>query len=136
MSRVRGKNTSPEMRVRKTAHALGFRFRLHRKDLPGKPDLVFPKHRIAVFVHGCFWHRHPDCKKAGMPKSKKKFWKAKFDRNVLRDRENVAALERMGWTVKVLWECETKDAERLPELVAAVLGAKKKHKASARRGEE
>src|SRR5262245_46292388 len=86
MSRVKGKNTTPEMRVRKAAHGLGLRFRLHRKDLPGKPDIVFPKYRVAVFVHGCFWHRHKSCPKASMPKSNTSFWKHKFDQNVKRDK--------------------------------------------------
>jgi DNA mismatch endonuclease, patch repair protein len=108
MSRVRGKDTTPEMRVRRAAHALGLRFRLHRKDLPGKPDLVFPKHRVALFVHGCFWHRHPACSKASMPKSRKEFWREKFDANVARDARAEAALEKMGWRVVKVWECETK----------------------------
>ncbi|MER9144642.1 very short patch repair endonuclease [Mesorhizobium sp. M0871] len=125
MRRVKGKDTLPEMRVRRVAHALGYRFRLHPCDLPGKPDLVFRKHHVVVFVHGCFWHRHPGCKKAGMPKSKTEFWEAKFNRNVCRDRENVAELERMGWKVRVLWECETKDPNHLPELIAAALEASK-----------
>lgn len=108
MSRVRSKNTSPEMRVRRLAHAMGLRFRLHRKDLPGKPDLVFPRYRIALFVHGCFWHRHPSCAKASTPKSQTDFWASKFDRNVERDRRNEEALNALGWRVLVIWECETK----------------------------
>lgn len=108
MSRVRGKNTSPEMRVRRAAHALGLRFRLHRKDLPGKPDLVFPKHQIAMFVHGCFWHRHPECSKASIPKSRVEFWQKKFDANVARDARVEAELESLGWHVIIIWECDTK----------------------------
>lgn len=113
MSRVRGKNTSPEMRVRRAAHALGLRFRLHRKDLPGKPDLVFSARRVALFVHGCFWHRHPGCTKASTPKSRTDFWQAKFDANVARDTRVAAELEDLGWRVATIWECETKRPEAL-----------------------
>lgn len=109
MSQVKPKDTLPEMRVRTVAHALGYRFRLHRKDLPGKPDLVFPRCKLAIFVHGCFWHRHPGCIKASTPKSKVKFWETKFQRNIERDSENIAALNRLGWRVMIIWECETKD---------------------------
>ena len=108
MSRVKGKNTTPEMRVRRAAHASGLRFRLHRKDLPGKPDLVFPKFRVAMFVHGCFWHRHNACSKASMPKSRTEFWRDKFDANVSRDARVEAELEALGWRVVTIWECETK----------------------------
>ncbi|HYI49626.1 MAG TPA: very short patch repair endonuclease [Allosphingosinicella sp.] len=108
MSRVRSKNTSPEMRVRRAAHALGLRFRLHRKDLPGKPDLVFPKHRVALFVHGCFWHRHPGCSKASTPKSRTPYWEAKFRANVDRDVRVSRELELLGWSARTIWECETK----------------------------
>lgn len=118
MSRVRGKNTSPEIRVRKAAHALGFRFRLYRKDLPGKPDLVFPKYRVALFVHGCFWHRHPGCSKASMPKSRTDYWADKFATNVARDRRNAESLRAAGWRVEIVWECETKDAEALKAVLA------------------
>lgn len=113
MSRVKGKDTSPELRVRRAAHALGLRFRLHRRDLPGKPDLVFPKFRVAMFVHGCFWHRHEGCSKASVPKSRVEFWKMKFDTNVVRDAKNAAELRTRGWRVANIWECETKDAAAL-----------------------
>lgn len=116
MSRVNGKNTSPEMRVRRVAHSLGFRYRLHRKDLPGTPDLVFPKRRIALFVHGCFWHRHPGCKKASTPKTRTDYWNAKFTSNVSRDVSVIKKLNGLGWTVSVIWECQTKDDEFLSEL--------------------
>src|SRR3546814_11343437 len=96
MSRVKGKDTTPEMRVRRAAHALGLRFRLHRNDLPGKPDLVFPKHRVAMFVHGCFWHRHPDCPKASMPKSRTDYCGEKFDANIARGARVKAELEGVG----------------------------------------
>lgn len=109
MSRVRAKDTSPEVRVRKVAHAMGLRFRLYRKDLPGKPDLIFPKYRLAVLVHGCFWHRHRGCRKASMPKSRVDFWNNKFSANVARDRSVRIQLRNLGWRVGVIWECQTKD---------------------------
>lgn len=120
MSRVRSKNTSPELRVRKAAHALGLRFRLHRKDLPGKPDLVFPKYRIAVFVHGCFWHRHPNCVKTTTPKSSIEMWSAKFKRNIERDAANIAEMSRLGWRTEVIWECETKSPEKLSQRLNSI----------------
>lgn len=113
MSRVRGKDTSPEMRVRRIAHALGLRYRLHRRDLPGKPDLAFPKHRVALFVHGCFWHRHRDCRKASDPKSREEYWQAKFSANIERDARVAEELTRLGWRVTTIWECETKSPERV-----------------------
>jgi DNA mismatch endonuclease, patch repair protein len=117
MSRVRGKHTSPEVRVRKAAHQMGLRFRLHRKDLPGKPDLVFPKHKVALFVHGCFWHRHPGCKKATTPKTRVDYWIAKFAVNERRDKQNIRDLAALGWNVHIIWECETKDLDKLPDLI-------------------
>ena len=110
MSRVRTRNTSPEIIVRKMAHALGHRFRLHRRDLPGTPDIVFPKLRLALFVHGCFWHRHPGCMRATIPEANFEFWKRKLDRNVERNREAVSDLVANGWRVQAIWECETKDS--------------------------
>lgn len=108
MRSVRGKNTAPEMKVRSALHRAGYRFRLHRKDLPGKPDIVLPSRRAVVFVHGCFWHRHPACRAASSPSTRVAFWQDKFARNVERDRLAIAALERAGWAVHVIWECETK----------------------------
>lgn len=113
MAKVRGKDTRPELVVRKLAHALGFRFRLHRRDLPGSPDLVFPRLHKAVFVHGCFWHRHPGCSKASTPKTRAEFWKSKFAANVQRDCRAIVALEEMGWDVCVVWECETANVMHL-----------------------
>ena len=123
MARVRGKDTDPEMRVRCVAHRMGLRFRLHRKDLPGKPDLVFPKHRLAVFVHGCFWHRHPGCARASMPSTRAEFWRAKFDANVARDARQQAALEALGWTVLVLWECRLKEEAKIEGALEAAVRA-------------
>ncbi|WP_347337737.1 very short patch repair endonuclease [Variibacter gotjawalensis] len=126
MSRVQGKNTSPEIRVRKAVHAAGLRFRLHRKDLPGTPDLVLPKRGIALFVHGCYWHRHPGCRKATPPSSE--FWAEKFRMNVARDRRVKAQLRKLGWHVITIWECETKDPDRLSRIIEGrVLGLTKRH---------
>lgn len=122
MSRVGGKNTTPEMVVRRMAHSLGLRFRLHRKDLPGTPDIVFPKWKVAIFVHGCFWHRHPGCAKASTPKSRIDFWQCKFDSNVRRDEKNAELLRDLGWSVITVWECETKSSERVREKLAQIFG--------------
>lgn len=109
MSRIRCMHTRPEMIVRRIAHRLGLRFRLHRKDPPGTPDLVFPSRRLALFVHGCFWHRHSGCRKAGESKTRPDYWQAKFDRNVARDCEVRDRLNALGWRVMTIWECETGD---------------------------
>ena len=109
MSRIQGRDTVPEVVVRRTAHRLGFRFRLYRKDLPGRPDLVFPRFRAIVFVHGCFWHRHDGCRFAYTPRSRVRFWTEKFRQNVARDRRTEDALRNLGWRVMVIWECETRD---------------------------
>lgn len=106
--------------MRRAAHARGLRFRLHRKDLPGHPDLVFPKYRLALFVHGCFWHRHPGCAKASTPKSRTDFWQAKFDANVARDRRVAAELDELGWRVATIWECETKRSEVLDSALRTI----------------
>lgn len=111
MAGIRGRDTAPERAVRRVAHRMGLRFRLHRKDLPGRPDLVFPRHRLAVFVHGCFWHRHEGCRYAYTPKSRAAFWTRKFAGNVARDRRNEDALRDLGWRVLIVWECEARDAE-------------------------
>ncbi len=121
MARVQSKNTAPEMRVRRIAHRMGLRFRLHRTDLPGKPDLVFPRYRMVVFVHGCFWHRHTDCKRASLPATRQEFWQAKFESNIARDLKQQAALANSGWTVLVLWECELKDERGIEERLSAAI---------------
>lgn len=113
MSRIRGKNTKPEMAVRRMLHAAGFRFRLHVKDLPGKPDIVLPKWRTVIFVHGCFWHRHEGCKDTTTPKTRTEWWLEKFAKNVANDLKKQSALEAAGWKVIVVWECEMKNAEEL-----------------------
>jgi DNA mismatch endonuclease (patch repair protein) len=108
MAQVHSENTSPEMRVRKAIHAAGFRYRLYRKDLPGKPDLTLSKYRIVVFVHGCFWHWH-GCKRSRMPSSNTEYWRRKIDNNVRRDRENLEKLKNLGWEPVSVWECELKE---------------------------
>ena len=108
MAGIRGRDTAPELAVPRIAHRMGLRFRLHRKDLPGRPDLVLPKHRLAVFVRGCFWHRHEGCRYASTPKSRVAFWTAKFEANVVRDARQQAALRALGWQVLVIWQCETR----------------------------
>ena len=113
MRAVKSKNTSPEMRVRSAAHRLGLRFRLHRRDLPGSPDLIFPGRKTALFVHGCFWHRHENCSKATTPKTNAEYWGRKFRDNVERDGRNRRKLEEEGWKVLVIWECETKTHESI-----------------------
>ena len=112
MSRIGSKNTAPEMIVRKLLYALGYRYRLHRKDLPGKPDIVFQSRRKAIFVHGCFWHGH-GCRIGRPPKTRPEFWLPKLDANRRRDADNLAELERRGWQVLVVWQCQTKDAAEL-----------------------
>lgn len=122
MSRIRGKGTKPEMLVRSTAHRLGFRFRLHVKKLPGSPDLVFPGRKTALFVHGCFWHRHQGCPYCYVPKSNIQFWREKFKKNVVRDKRVHSGLEEMGWRVAVIWECETADSDGLRKRLKGLLG--------------
>ena len=120
MSRIPGKNTKPEKRVRSELHRLGYRFRIHRNDLPGKPDIVFVARRIAVFVHGCFWHRHRGCKNCTTPSNNRRFWLNKFGGNISRDSRNRIALRRLGWKCIVIWECETEDFESLRRSLARV----------------
>ena len=118
MSGIRGKNTKPELIVRSFLHRAGLRFRLHAK-LPGRPDLVFPKYRTVVFVHGCFWHRHENCRFTTFPSSNVEFWKLKFDANVKRDKDAKAALRKLGWTVLVVWSCQT-TSRKLSQLAANI----------------
>ncbi len=121
MSRIRSKNTTPEKTVRSMLHSMGYRFRIHRKDLPGHPDVTFPRQRVAIFVHGCFWHKHEGCKKNRDPKSNTPFWAEKFAKNVARDRKSQAALESDGWTVHVIWECEIEDIQALSKRIRHIL---------------
>ncbi len=111
MSRIRGKNSVAEMRLRSLIHGMGFRYRLHVKTLPGTPDLVFPSRKAVIFMHGCFWHRHQDCRLARMPKSRVAFWREKLEANKRRDEENVKRLNELGWRVLVIWECQMKEKD-------------------------
>jgi DNA mismatch endonuclease (patch repair protein) len=125
MALVRGKDTKPEMVVRRLVHGMGYRFRLHRRDLPGKPDIVLPRFRKAIEVRGCFWHRHPDpaCGRARIPKTRQDFWIPKLEGNALRDAENERRLRAMGWDLLVIWECQTTPTRRreLAEIIRAFL---------------
>jgi len=123
MRRVRGRDTKLEMVVRRLVHCMGYRYRLHRRDLPGAPDLVFPSRRKVIFVHGCFWHRHPDpaCRLARMPKSNLDFWAAKLEKNKERDELIRARLTELGWNVLVIWECQTRDREALKAQIGGFL---------------
>jgi DNA mismatch endonuclease, patch repair protein len=120
MSRIRDKDTKPEIKVRSLLHKSGYRFRLHRKDLPGKPDIVLPKYNTVIFVHGCFWHRHKNCKFTYNPKSRKKFWQDKFQGNVDRDKRNRKKLSSLGWRTVVIWECQTNHSEKLQQLIVKI----------------
>lgn len=120
MAGIRSKNTKPELLLRRALHARGLRYRLHGAKLPGKPDLVFAKHQAVIFVHGCFWHRHSNCRFATTPSTRSEFWTAKFSANIERDKRNVAALLENGWRIATVWECALKggDVSRVAELVA------------------
>lgn len=120
MARVRTRDTTPERIVRSVAHRLGFRFRLHVADLPGRPDMVFPSKHKVIFVHGCFWHRHT-CKRGALPRSNIEFWREKLERNQSRDMEVIKSLRHSGWNVMVVWECETRDPEKLGSRLNAFL---------------
>lgn len=122
MSRVRGKHSKPERAVRSAAHLLGFRFRLHRRGLPGSPDLVFPRLKKIIFVHGCFWHRHPGCHRTTSPKTRAGFWNEKFVTNVERDARVERELRALGWKVMIVWECQTLNSAKLFGLLKSFLG--------------
>jgi DNA mismatch endonuclease, patch repair protein len=113
MSAIRGRDTIPERAVRSCLYRLGFRFRLHSPKLPGRPDIVLPRYRTVVFVHGCFWHRHPGCRFATTPASRQEFWQRKFQQNVERDRQAQERLQEAGWTVLVVWECQIRETESM-----------------------
>lgn len=121
MSRIRGRDTLPEKRVRSLLHRHGFRFSLRRKDLPGKPDIVLPARRAVVFVHGCFWHQHDGCRNATMPSTRRSFWEAKLKGNVARDGRNYEALRSLGWQVITVWECELTNEDRVARRLAREL---------------
>lgn len=123
MSAIRPADTAPELAVRRYLHAAGLRFRVHDRTLPGRPDIVLPRHRAVVFVHGCFWHRHRDCRFANEPASNSEFWQRKFECNVQRDRDSTITLAAFGWSVLVIWECQTGDVEKLDQLYWCIRGA-------------
>jgi DNA mismatch endonuclease (patch repair protein) len=123
MGRIGSKDTRPEMLVRRLVHALGYRYRLHVKELPGKPDLVFRSRKKVIFVHGCFWHQHKGCREGRVPSSSESYWAPKLARNVERDGEHLRSLKRLGWKVLVLWECQLDSVARLERKVRAFLGS-------------
>ena len=120
MSAIKSKNTKPEIKVRKVLHSMGYRFRLHSKDLPGSPDIVLPKYKTVIFVHGCFWHRHENCKYASIPKTRQEFWNKKFEENIKRDSEIQDKIKNLNWRSVVIWECETKNIENLRDKIIDV----------------
>lgn len=123
MRQIRSRDMKPEVAVRRIVHAMGYRYRLHRRDLPGKPDLVFGPRRAVIFVHGCFWHQH-DCRDGHSPRSNTAYWGEKLRRNAERDAAHVAALSAMGWRVLVIWECQVRDRDAVAQAVADFLGAR------------
>lgn len=125
MALVRGKDTRPELLVRRLVHGLGYRYRLHARDLPGTPDLVFAGRGKVIFVHGCFWHRHARCSLARLPKSRGEFWLPKLEGNAARDKRSARALKRLGWGVMTIWECQLKNAVRLEARIRRFLDEKR-----------
>ena len=125
MSRVRRKDTKPEMVVRRLLHAAGYRYRLHVHDLPGRPDLAFPSRRKAIFVHGCFWHRHLGCPRSTIPRTRVEFWRAKFAANIERDKRKIGELESLGWECEIVWECETREPKALLVRLLSFLGPRR-----------
>jgi DNA mismatch endonuclease, patch repair protein len=124
MSRVSGKNTKPELVVRSLLHNMGYRFKLHRNDLPGKPDITLPKYHKVIFVHGCFWHGHADCLRSKRPTTNKKFWQVKLDKNIERDKVTVRSIRGLGWSVLTVWACEVKDKDKLTNKLLSFLESK------------
>jgi DNA mismatch endonuclease (patch repair protein) len=122
MRAIRSRDTNPELEVRRAAHAMGYRYRLHRRDLPGKPDLTFAGRHKLIFVHGCFWHQHAGCREGRLPRSNLAYWRTKLKRNTARDGEHIAALKSDGWKVLVIWECETKNEPRIRSRLRRFLG--------------
>ncbi len=121
MARVKSKGMKPEMRVRRLLHGLGYRYRLHRADLPGRPDLVFPSRRKVIFVNGCFWHRHDGCPRVRIPATNTEYWVTKLERNFIRDSRNISALEYLGWKTLTVWECELRDLPAVTECMVTFL---------------
>ena len=123
MRNIRSNDTKPEKIVRSLLHRAGFRYRLHRRDLPGKPDIVFPSRRKVIYVHGCYWHQHPGYRRCTQPTSNREYWLPKLQRNVERDAENIIALDKLGWSALIVWECQVKDTEALlPRIITFLNG--------------
>lgn len=118
MAKIRSENTKPERILRSALHRQGYRFNIHKKDLPGKPDIVLPKYRTLIFVHGCFWHYHEDCREGRIPNTNSKFWREKLSKNVEKDKRNVKACEELGWKALVVWECEVE--KKLDETIRKI----------------
>ena len=121
MSKIRSKDTRPERVLRSALHRLGFRFRIHRKDLPGKPDIVLPKYRTVIFIHGCYWHYHKDCREGRIPSTNSAFWKDKLEKNVAKDERHRAALAALGWRVLVVWECEMNTRAKFTKKIESLI---------------
>ena len=121
MSHVSGKNTKPELMVRSLLHNMGYRFRLHRNDLPGKPDITLPKYKKIILVHGCFWHGHTDCPRAKRPTTNKNFWREKLDKNIERDKTIIDNLKHLGWDILTVWTCEVNDTDKLKDKLLSFL---------------
>ncbi len=126
MSRIKSRDTKAELIVRRLLHRKGYRFRLHKKKLPGSPDIVLPKYKMVIFVHGCFWHRHEECKYAYFPKSRESFWQEKFRQNIKRDQDAEKALLQLGWQVYIIWECETKNVKTLEATLNKIFSKKER----------
>ena len=126
MSRISGKNTKPEIIVRSLLHNMGFRFRLHRSDLPGKPDIILQKYKKVIFVHGCFWHSHKDCRRSKRPTTHKIFWHEKLDKNIKRDQANINNLNELSWDVLVVWTCEVNDINQVKNKLLSFLEGEEK----------
>jgi DNA mismatch endonuclease (patch repair protein) len=124
MSHVSGKNTQPELVVRSLLHDMGYRFRLHRKDLPGTPDITLPKYHKVIFVHGCFWHGHTDCPRSKRPTTNEKFWRVKLDKNIERDKVTFCNIKKLGWSVLTVWACEVRDTDKLKNKLLSFLESK------------
>ena len=133
MGRVKGRDTKPEILVRSIVHRMGYRFRIHRRELPGNPDIVLPRHRKVIFVHGCFWHGHRRCPRSERPSSNKSFWNTKLDKNVERDERLRRVLRRMGWKVFVVWECETRAPDKVLRKLGRFLNDERRKEAKANR---
>ncbi len=131
MASVKSKGMKPEMRVRRLLHGLGYRYRLHKADLPGRPDLAFLAKRKVVFVNGCFWHAHPDCARVRIPNTNRDYWMSKLDRNRARDKRNVGLLEDIGWDVMTVWECQLRELTKVTERLVAFLGPQLSYAATA-----